>query len=44
MVFSEETLRSGLERLRALGVEAIRAERQRRLGFVVQPLPEDPAP
>ena len=39
MIFSEETLRSGLERLRAFGVEAIRAEGERRLGFVVQALP-----
>jgi len=42
MLFSEETLRSGLERLRAFGVTAIRAEREKRLGFLVQPLPEEP--
>jgi hypothetical protein len=42
MAYSDETLRSGLERLRAFGVTAIREERARRLGFIVQPLPEEP--
>jgi hypothetical protein len=39
MVYPDEILRSGLERLRAYGVAAIRAERKERLGFMVQPLP-----
>lgn len=42
MAYSDETLRAGLERLRAYGVTAIREERARRLGYVVQPLPEAP--
>ncbi len=42
MIFSDETLRSGLERLRSYGVREVRAERERRIGFVVQPLPEEP--
>jgi hypothetical protein len=42
MTYSEEILRSGLARLRAYGVAEVRAERARRIGFVVQPLPEEP--
>jgi hypothetical protein len=42
MIFSEETLRSGLERLRRYGVAEVRAERERLVGFVIQPLPKEP--
>lgn len=42
MIYPESIMVSGLERLTQFGADAIRAERERRLGYVVQPLPKEP--